>query len=180
MGESSFWYRPTRVVPDQRPLNGRCCCCCMLVFGAVEWNLTIHCWYHWYCWWICRCCCCCCCRTDQVVLLLLRPHYYSPYFHYQQNFWHHRHQYYSVQGSICAVYAEHISVFFVKSAWVKHVLRMVYLSGWHCMSVSSTFCLWWWKNTKSLSTFTASEIPTCKVQFKYKNCSSYLPRFRRA
>jgi len=21
----SFWYRPTRVVPDQRPLNGRCC-----------------------------------------------------------------------------------------------------------------------------------------------------------
>ena len=28
MGESSFWYRPTRVVPDQRPLNGRCCCCC--------------------------------------------------------------------------------------------------------------------------------------------------------
>ena len=30
MGESSFWYRPTRVVPDQRPLNGRCCCCCQL------------------------------------------------------------------------------------------------------------------------------------------------------
>jgi len=27
-GESPFWYRPTRVVPDQRPLNGRCCCCC--------------------------------------------------------------------------------------------------------------------------------------------------------
>ena len=27
MGESSFWYRPTRVVPDQRPLNGRCCLC---------------------------------------------------------------------------------------------------------------------------------------------------------
>jgi len=23
-GESSCWYRPTRVVPDQRPLNGRC------------------------------------------------------------------------------------------------------------------------------------------------------------
>jgi len=22
-----FWYRPTRVVPDQRRLNGRCCCC---------------------------------------------------------------------------------------------------------------------------------------------------------
>ena len=28
MDEGSFWYRPTRVVPDQRPLNGRCCCCC--------------------------------------------------------------------------------------------------------------------------------------------------------
>ena len=23
MGECFFWYRPTRVVPDQRPLNGR-------------------------------------------------------------------------------------------------------------------------------------------------------------
>ena len=30
MGESSFWYRPTRVVPDQRPLNGRCCCCMVM------------------------------------------------------------------------------------------------------------------------------------------------------
>jgi len=28
VGECLFWYRPTRVVPDQRPLNGRCCCCC--------------------------------------------------------------------------------------------------------------------------------------------------------
>jgi len=28
VGEIFFWYRPTRVVPDQRPLNGRCCCCC--------------------------------------------------------------------------------------------------------------------------------------------------------
>jgi len=25
VGECSFWYRPTRVVRDQRPLNGRCC-----------------------------------------------------------------------------------------------------------------------------------------------------------
>ena len=25
MGVSGFWYRPTWVVPDQRPLNGRCC-----------------------------------------------------------------------------------------------------------------------------------------------------------
>ena len=24
VGECSFWYRPTRVVPDQRPLNSRC------------------------------------------------------------------------------------------------------------------------------------------------------------
>jgi len=29
VGECSFWYRPTRVVPDQRPLNGRCRCCCI-------------------------------------------------------------------------------------------------------------------------------------------------------
>jgi len=27
VGECPFWYRRTRVVPDQRPLNGRCCCC---------------------------------------------------------------------------------------------------------------------------------------------------------
>ena len=26
MGECFFWYRPTRVVPDLRPLNGRCFC----------------------------------------------------------------------------------------------------------------------------------------------------------
>jgi len=25
--ECFFWYRPTRVVPEQRPLNGGCCCC---------------------------------------------------------------------------------------------------------------------------------------------------------
>ena len=36
MGESSFWYRPTRVVPDQRPLNGRCCCC-------VSLECVVHC-----------------------------------------------------------------------------------------------------------------------------------------
>ena len=30
MGECFFWYRPTWVVPDQRPLNGRRCCCCNL------------------------------------------------------------------------------------------------------------------------------------------------------
>ena len=47
MGESSFWYRPTRVVPDQRPLNGRCCCCCDLLSvdgdadAAVEARIRI-------------------------------------------------------------------------------------------------------------------------------------------
>ena len=29
-----FWYRPTWVVPDKRPLNG-CCCCCWKV-GLVK------------------------------------------------------------------------------------------------------------------------------------------------
>jgi len=24
--ECFFWYRPTRVVPEQKPLNGCCCC----------------------------------------------------------------------------------------------------------------------------------------------------------
>ena len=32
MGECFLWYRPTRVVPDQRPLNGRRCCCTIAVF----------------------------------------------------------------------------------------------------------------------------------------------------
>ena len=40
VGECSFWYRPTRVVPDQRPLNGRCCCCCCII-GQIKW------------WWWC-------------------------------------------------------------------------------------------------------------------------------
>ena len=29
MGECFFWYLPTRVVPDKRPLNG---CVCVIVF----------------------------------------------------------------------------------------------------------------------------------------------------
>jgi len=37
VGESSFWYRPTRVVPDQRPLNGRCC---VVVVSTVDKILT--------------------------------------------------------------------------------------------------------------------------------------------
>jgi len=35
VGEGSFWYRPTRVVPDQRPLNGRCCCCNKFVLSGT-------------------------------------------------------------------------------------------------------------------------------------------------
>jgi len=35
VGESSFWYWPTRVVPDQRPLNGRCCMPCEIWF--LKW-----------------------------------------------------------------------------------------------------------------------------------------------
>ena len=38
MGECFFRYRPTRVVPDHRPLNGRCCCCVALML-----KLCIHC-----------------------------------------------------------------------------------------------------------------------------------------
>jgi len=30
VGECFFWYRPTRVVPDRRPLNG-CVCVCVCV-----------------------------------------------------------------------------------------------------------------------------------------------------
>ena len=41
-GECFFWYRPTRVVPDKRPLNGCCCCCNAPVIGALE----ICRWYH--------------------------------------------------------------------------------------------------------------------------------------
>jgi len=43
VGESSFWYRPTRVVPDQRPLNGRCCCCCC---AKYEVNFVFFCYYY--------------------------------------------------------------------------------------------------------------------------------------
>ena len=35
MGECFFWYRPTRVVTDKRPLND-CVCVCVCVFIAVE------------------------------------------------------------------------------------------------------------------------------------------------
>jgi len=32
VGECFFWYRPTLVVPDQRPLNGCVCVCVLLYF----------------------------------------------------------------------------------------------------------------------------------------------------
>ena len=41
MGECSFWYRPTRVVPDQRPLNGRCCCCLCFLLGMFLLYITV-------------------------------------------------------------------------------------------------------------------------------------------
>jgi len=41
-GESSFWYRPTRVVPDQRPLNGRCCCCNSLLHDVFCMRLMLY------------------------------------------------------------------------------------------------------------------------------------------
>jgi len=34
VGECFFWYRPTRVVPDKRPLNG-CVCVCVYVCVCV-------------------------------------------------------------------------------------------------------------------------------------------------
>ena len=42
VGECFFWYRHTRVVPDQRPLNGRCCCCCLQCFDTVGWAAEGH------------------------------------------------------------------------------------------------------------------------------------------
>ena len=35
-GECFFWYRPTRVVPDKRPLNGCCCCCADLQWKRLK------------------------------------------------------------------------------------------------------------------------------------------------
>jgi len=36
VGECFFWYRPTRVVPDKRPLNG---CCCNVRKQAINGKL---------------------------------------------------------------------------------------------------------------------------------------------
>ena len=38
MGECFFWYRPTRVVPDQRTLNG--CVCACVTEHAVETDMS--------------------------------------------------------------------------------------------------------------------------------------------
>jgi len=34
VGECFFWYQPTRVVPDQRPLNGCVCVCVSAQLGC--------------------------------------------------------------------------------------------------------------------------------------------------
>ena len=39
MGECFFWYRPTRVVPDQRPLNG-CVCVCVYTHTYIQIYIT--------------------------------------------------------------------------------------------------------------------------------------------
>jgi len=40
-GESSFWYRPTRVVPDQRPLNGRLLLLLSVCLSSLFSNISI-------------------------------------------------------------------------------------------------------------------------------------------
>jgi len=39
VGESFFWYRPTRVVPDQRLLNGCVCVCSTLCYVIAVNNI---------------------------------------------------------------------------------------------------------------------------------------------
>ena len=41
VGECFFWYRPTRVVPDKRPLNGCVCvCACVCVPGPHNFRIS--------------------------------------------------------------------------------------------------------------------------------------------
>jgi len=54
MGEYFFWYRPTRVVPDKRPLNG-CVCVCVCVRACVR-----------ACVRVCVCACVCVCVSFAV------------------------------------------------------------------------------------------------------------------
>ena len=41
MGECYFWYRPTRVVPDQRPLNS---CVCVCIGHHITYKLCLTTW----------------------------------------------------------------------------------------------------------------------------------------
>jgi len=60
-------YRPTRVVPDQRPLNGRCCCCLGQNGSKLGLCTPLVCGISW----LCRCWCF---RTSSGdVTLLLSP-----------------------------------------------------------------------------------------------------------
>ena len=55
VSECFFWYRPTRVVPDQRPLNGCCCCCCCywsiywMIGWLIYWLVAVSS-VLWHCW----------------------------------------------------------------------------------------------------------------------------------
>ena len=42
VGECFFWYRPTRVVPDKRPLNGCVCVCLILLVGQEKENRCLY------------------------------------------------------------------------------------------------------------------------------------------
>ena len=63
VGECFFWYWPTRVVPDERPLNGRCCCVVVQLLVVVEIAFSvlciaaqcIHCCRHFIMWKCERC-----------------------------------------------------------------------------------------------------------------------------
>ena len=42
VSECFFWYRPTRIVPDQRPLNGYVCVCVSVYyFSCCNWVLSV-------------------------------------------------------------------------------------------------------------------------------------------
>jgi len=48
VGECFFWYRPARVVPDQKPLNG---CVCLCVLDLMVWGGSVAEWLA--CWTQC-------------------------------------------------------------------------------------------------------------------------------
>ena len=54
VGECFFWYRPTRVVPDKRPLNGcvracvRACVCCCCWLKLTIYFLLFLCFFAFY------------------------------------------------------------------------------------------------------------------------------------